>query len=147
LSLAKENSSLPRYLVLIGELAASLGGAGEAVLGLETVDSAIERCEANEERWYLAELLRIRGELVLQIGKANAVTSAEQHFLRAIDIADRQGALSWVLRSAISLARLRRDHGRTVEAREHLSAVLGRFSEGLGTGDPLSAKQLLTELT
>jgi predicted ATPase len=144
---AAEARALPRYLVLNAELANAFGEAGEPALGLETVDEAIARCEANAEGWYLPELLRIRGELVRRIGAADAPATAEQVFLRALDCAEQQGALSWSLRAAISLARLRRDLGRADAAREALSAVYGRFSEGFGTADLRAAQQLLTELT
>jgi predicted ATPase len=137
---------LPRYLILVGGLADALGQAGEAALGLETVDEALKRCAANDEGWYVPELLRIRGELVLQIDDIDAATAAESHFLKAFDHAEQQGALSWSLRSAVSLARLRRDQGRTAEAYAHLSAIYSRFSEGFATGDLQAASQLLSEL-
>ena len=56
---------LPRFLLLLGELAACLGKAREVGLGLETVDETLARCEARDELWYIAELLRIKGELTL----------------------------------------------------------------------------------
>ena len=62
---AGEARFLPRFLLLLGELAACLGKAGEIALGLETVDEALSRCKARDERWYLPELLRIKGELIL----------------------------------------------------------------------------------
>ena len=65
---AGEARFLPRFLLLLGELAACLGKAGEVGLGLETVDETLARCEARDERWYLAELLRIKGELVILEG-------------------------------------------------------------------------------
>ena len=50
---------------------------------------------------------------------------------RALDIARQQQARSWKLRAAMSLARLWRDHGKTVEARELLAPVYGWFTEGI----------------
>jgi hypothetical protein len=136
LSAAAEARFLPRYLMLIGELAAGLGAAGEAELGLQTVDEAIGRCEANGELWFLAELLRIRGELVRQ----NGGDEAEALFGRALDCADGQGALAWSLRAALSLVRLRPDQA----AIERLQAVYGRFSEGFDTADLLTARGILS---
>ncbi len=81
---AGEARFLPRFLLLLGELAACLGKAGEIGLGLETVDEALARCEARDERWYVAELLRIKGELVILEDAADAATSAEGLFLRAL---------------------------------------------------------------
>jgi predicted ATPase len=68
-----------------------------------------------------------------------------QHHQAALDLAHKQGALSWELRAATSLARLQRDRGRQREAREILSAVYGRFTEGFATADLIAAKQLLDE--
>jgi predicted ATPase len=55
--------------------------------------------------------------------------------------------LSWELRTAMSLARLRRDRGESREARDLLAAVYGRFTEGFGTADLQAANQLLDELS
>src|SRR4051794_14479092 len=134
---------LPRYLLLLGEYALCLGEAGEVGPGLETVDGAIERCERNEELWYVAELLRIKGELTVRAGDA---ALAEEHFLRALDWGERQGALSWRLRAATGLAGLWRDQGRAGAARELLAGVHGEFSEGFDTHDLRAAARLLDEL-
>jgi tetratricopeptide (TPR) repeat protein len=143
---AGEARFLPRFLLLLGELAACLGKAGEIALGLETIDAAIARCEARNEGWYIAELLRIRGELVLLQGAADAALAAERHFRRALDCAHRQDALSWELRAATSLAQLWHDRGRTAEARDLLGSVYGRFTEGFDTADLNTAKALLEAL-
>jgi predicted ATPase/DNA-binding winged helix-turn-helix (wHTH) protein len=139
---AGEARFLPRFLLLLGELAACLGKAGEVGLGLETIDETLARCEARDERWYVAELLRIKGELVIMEGAADAATSAEGLFLRALDWAGRQQALAWELRAAMSLARLWRDRHRATEARELLGPVYGRFTEGFATADLRQAKNL-----
>lgn len=138
---------LPRFLLLLGELAACLGNAGEVGLGLETVEGTLARCQARDELWYLAELLRIKGELVILEGGADAAAAAEGHFLQALDWAARQQALSWELRAATSLARLWRDQNRVAEARELLGSIYGRFTEGFDTADLREAKSLLERLT
>jgi predicted ATPase len=124
-------------------LAEGLAGAGRITEGLETLDDALERCERYEERWYIAELLRVKGELELQRHSAAASSSAEDSFLQSIDWARRQGALSWELRAAMSLARLRRQQNRTTEARELLASVCNRFAEGFETADFRAANALL----
>jgi predicted ATPase len=91
----------------------------------------------------VAELLRIKGELVILEGAIDATAAAEGHFLRALDWAARQQALSWQLRTATSLARLRGDQNRVAEARELLAAVYGRFTEGFATPDLRAARSLL----
>jgi len=137
---------LPRFLLLLGELAACLGEAGDVALGLATVDEALARCEARDEGWYIAELLRIRGELILLQGAANAAAAAEKHFGRALDLARRQDALCWELRAATSLARLWKERHSTAEALELLGSVYGRFTEGFETADLRLAKALLEQL-
>jgi hypothetical protein len=143
---AGEARFLPRFLLLLGEVAACLGPAGEIALGLETVNDAITRCQDSDEGWYIAELFRIRGEMVLLRGGSDAVTVAEQNSRRALDWARRHGALSWELRAATSLARLRRDQGNSADARGILHPVYNRFTEGFETADLRSARALLDTL-
>ena len=136
----REGRFLPRFMILMGEFAAATAEAGDVAQGMETVDGIIARCERSGERWYLPELLRIKGEMLLL---QDAAAPAEEHFLRAFDLADVQDALSWQLRAATSLARLRRGRGQTAEARKRLAGVLARFSEGFGTSDLRTARQLM----
>jgi predicted ATPase len=94
----------------------------------------------------MAELLRIKGELILSEGGPDAAEAAEDHFGQALDWARRQGALAWELRAATSLARLWRDQNRTKAVREILAAVYDRFTEGFETADLKAAKLLLDGL-
>jgi predicted ATPase len=71
---------------------------------------------------------------------------AQAYFERALSVARQQQAKSWELRAAMSLARLWRDQGKKVEARELLAPVYGWFTEGFGTRDLKEAKALLDEL-
>ena len=71
---------------------------------------------------------------------------AEDHFRQALDWARRQGALSWELRAAKSLARLLCDRGRSADARGLLQPVYDRFTEGFDTADLKAAKALLDVL-
>ena len=57
---------LPRFLPLLGELAACFGQANQIHNGFDTIENALARCNDRQERWYLPELLRIKGELMLQ---------------------------------------------------------------------------------
>jgi predicted ATPase/DNA-binding winged helix-turn-helix (wHTH) protein len=125
------------------EMADALGRDGKAAEGLSIIDEALARSERNEERWCVAELLRIKGELILREGAPQAATAAEQHFLQSLDWARRQGALSWELRTSTSLARLQHDQGRIAEARSLLQLVYDRFSEGFETADLKTAKAYL----
>ena len=119
--------------------------AGEVDEGLAAVDEALQRAERNEELWCMPEVLRIKGELQLLQSEAHAAV-AEDSFLRSLDWARRQRALSWELRAAMSLARLWRDQGQRREAFDLLAAVHGRFTEGFRTSDLQTAKRLLDDL-
>jgi predicted ATPase len=94
----------------------------------------------------LAELLRIKGELIVSEHAADAAAAAEGYFLQSLDWGGRQRALSWELRAATSLARLWSAHHRVAEARELLTSVYGRFTEGFATADLQQAKRLSKEL-
>jgi predicted ATPase len=91
----------------------------------------------------MPELLRVRGDLLVQAGDE---TGAERSLREAIAIADAQGALSWRLRTATSLARLWFGHGRRDEARELLAVTYSSFTEGFGTAGLKAAKALLDAL-
>jgi predicted ATPase/DNA-binding winged helix-turn-helix (wHTH) protein len=133
---------LPRFLLPLGELAACLGEANEIEKGLAAVDETLERCKARHEQWYVPELLRIRGELMLKDTQHQSASSAEQCFSEALKLAKQQGALFWELRSALSLARLRVEQGRKTDARQILAPAYGAF-EGLEIADAREAKTLL----
>jgi predicted ATPase len=128
-------------------MAEALGRAGQNAEGLAAIEEEIARSERTEERWAMAELVRVRGELLLLQGAPGAAAAAEDHFRQALDWALRQGALSWELRAATSLARLlRRDQRRSIDATAVLKPVYDRFTEGFDTADLIEAKRLLNEL-
>jgi predicted ATPase/DNA-binding winged helix-turn-helix (wHTH) protein len=137
---------LPRFLFLQGEQALFLGKTGEVELALELVEQMLACCEAREERWYVAELLRIKGELLLSPGASGTAATAGAYFQQALDLARQQGALSWELRAARSLARLWRDQARSKDAHELLAPVYDRFTEGFATADLRAAKALIGEM-
>ncbi len=104
--------------LLLAELAAGLGGAGQIAEGLVVVDKALARAEQTEAGWYLAELLRTKGELLLLGRVPTAVETAEQCFQQALDV-----------------------------ARRLLSPVYHRFTEGFETTDLIAAKALLASVS
>jgi predicted ATPase len=134
--------SILRLIAIL--MAEALGRAGKNADGLAAIEEAITRFERTEERWAMPELVRVKGELLLSQGAPGA--SAEGHFRQALDWARQQGALSWELRAATSLARLLRDQGRLPDAVACLRAIYDRFTEGFGTADLIAAKQLLHDL-
>jgi class 3 adenylate cyclase/predicted ATPase len=130
----------PCYITL---LATACEIAGQVEEGLALLDDALQIVERTGERWFAAELNRHKGQILLRQGHAEA---AEEHYRKALSIAEEQGAKLWELRAAVSLARLRRDQGRCAEARELLAPVYGWFTEGFDTPDLKDAKELLAEL-
>ncbi len=136
---------LPRFLLLLGEFAACLGDANEVGQGLTAVDETLARCKTRQEQWYVPELLRIKGELLLK-DRENP-SRAEQCFAEALELARQQGARFWELRNAISLARLRIGQERKKEARQVLKPVHASFTEGLQIADMRKATGLLDALS
>jgi predicted ATPase len=86
------------------------------------LDDALRLAERTGERWFSAELNRHKGRLLLRQGHAEA---AEELYGKALSIAKEQEAKLWELRASVSLARLRRDQGRRVEACDLLAPVYG----------------------
>jgi predicted ATPase len=134
------------FVLFHAECARALGRAGEVAKGLLTIEEALAPCELNKEGWYVAELMRVKGELSLQDAGDRSAATAEKYFTRAIEVAQRQGALMWELRSATSLAGLRMRQGRHDEARQILAPVYDRFTEGFETTDLRSARTMLESL-
>ena len=126
-------------------MAEALAGAGQITNGLAMIEEAMARSEHTEERWLIAELLRVKGELILLQRAPGAAATAEDHFRQALDRAHRQGALSWELRAAASLARLLRDQNRSTEAIALLAPIYNRFTEGFETADLKAAKALIDD--
>lgn len=128
---------------LIHSLAEGLNLAGRRDEALATINDAIGRMEANGGAFDLPEMLRIRGDLLVQAGHE---AEAEQDFLRSMDMAQRQSALSWRLRGAMSCARLYLRQARRDDARALMADVHSRFTEGFGTADLKSARDLMNEI-
>jgi predicted ATPase len=106
----------------------------------------IERSKRTRERWIIAEVLRIKGGLLLRQGGEGATAEAERHFREALDIARQQGALSWELRAANSLAQLWHGHSKSGDAYRLLSSIYNRFNEGFETCDLRTACAMMEKL-
>jgi predicted ATPase len=116
--------------------------ASQETLAVPEPDDAV-----GEALWCLPEVLRVNAELSLWHGGPDAVAAAESRLLRSLDLARRQSAMSWELRSAMSLARLWRSGPRAPEAQEVLAGVYGRFTEGFDTTDLVEARALIAALS
>jgi tetratricopeptide (TPR) repeat protein len=151
------------HLALLVE---SLKAGDQIAEGLAIAAEALAVVDATGERFYEAELHRLRGELLLrqEAGEGrpspaepaaarphdpdpSGLPGAEACFRRALDVARRQGARSLELRSALSLARLMRHRGEPAEGLRLLAATFGWFTEGWDTPDLQDARAFLEELT
>jgi predicted ATPase len=136
------------YAEFKGALALGLAGTGrldEALVALNQAMAA-DREGADGHGWYAPELLRIKGEVLLQQAADRSTLAAEDCFNQAAQMAREQGALFWELRVALSLARLRMSQGRRHEARAPLASIYDRFTEGFATADMQAARVLLDGL-
>jgi predicted ATPase len=132
----------PFWLALLGECYRDIGNIEEALIVL---DDALSVSGKTDERWYEAELNRLKGELLLMQNSSSG-TEAEHCFRVAIEIARKQKTKSLELRAATSLARLLTSQGRRDEARAMLAEIYDWFTEGFDTADLKDAKILLDQL-
>ena len=150
----------PYHLALLAE---AYGKTGQVEERLTALAEALTVADKTGERYYEAELYRLKGELTLQkfqvsgskfqvpspqhpTPSTQAEAEAEACFQKAIEIAQRQQAKSLELRAATSLARLWQQQGKRDEARHLLAEIYGWFTEGFDTKDLQEAKALLEEL-
>ncbi|WP_346658502.1 winged helix-turn-helix domain-containing protein [Bradyrhizobium sp. 179] len=125
----------------VGELSQALAASGELPEGLKILGQAIARVDTEGETFDTPELLRLRGELEVVGGDLRA---AEASLAASVALAEQQGALSWKLRTEMSLARLRLQQG-VARPLEGLAETYARFSEGFETNDLKAARRLLEE--
>ena len=131
----------PYYLALTVEVQTQMGLIPSA---LETLQRAKLKGEQLGDYRWLAEILRLTGEIQHCLGYEDALVEAS--FNDALDTARQQGAKSLELRAAMSLARIWQGQGKTVQAHALLSAIYNWFSEGFDTPDLQEASALLAEL-
>jgi predicted ATPase len=132
----------PYFLALLAE---AHGTIAQPEAGLAVLAEALTLVDSSGERFYEAELHRLKGELLLQQASETHL-EAETCFQHAIRIAQSQQAKSWELRAAMSLACLWQQQGKRQEAYDLLASVYGWFTEGFDTADLQDAKVLLHEL-
>jgi predicted ATPase len=143
----------------LARLAEAYGKGGQVEEGLATVAEALDFVDRTEERFYEAELYRLKGQLTLQqfnvqgskfkVADPRPLTpnpQAEACFQKAIQIAQRQQAKSLELRAVMSLAKLWQRQGKQKEAHAMLAEIYSWFTEGFDTKDLQEAKGLLADL-
>lgn len=113
-------------------------------LAPDTVDdNLLLRAEMGAAGWCTAEILRAKAQALLVDDPARNADAAEALLLRALAVAQAQGALAWELRSATTLAQLWQQQGRNANAHTLLAPIYSRFTEGLATPDLARARQVL----
>ena len=155
----------PYNLALLAE---AYRKAGQVEEGLSALSEALTVVGKTGERYYEAELYRLKGELTLQQGARGwglgtgssspqapslkplvpreVEKEAEGYFLKAIEIARKQQAKSLELRATTSLTCLWQQQGKHHAARTMLSEIYHWFTEGFDTQDLKDAKVLLNSL-
>jgi hypothetical protein len=135
-----------------GTLAEALARQGNPSKAVVAIDHVLELVERIEERFFEAELHRIKGEAILIESEketddvAGRQARAERSFRDAIAIANRQEAQMFKLRASISLSRLQIKKGHKAAAAETLRGVCNSFGEGLESADLTEARNLLLTL-
>jgi predicted ATPase len=135
--------NVPHLCTMLADVSSHLGHTDDS---LQALAEAYTLMEQHEERWWEAEIHRLRSVLLLrQPGAPSA--EAEAWLQRALDVARRQEAKSLELRAAMSLSRLWQQQGKRQEAHDLLAEVYAWFTEGFDTSDLQDARSLLEELT
>jgi predicted ATPase len=129
----------PYHLALLGE---AYGQAEQPEVGLTCLADALTLVEATEERWWEAEVYRLKGELLLRLPRPD-LPQATACLHQALAVARRQQARSLELRTALSLSRLWQQQGKREQGRQLLTEVYGWFTEGFETPDLQEARRWL----
>ena len=116
--------------------------------GLGAIEDALKLAVTGSELFWHAELLRLKGELLLgQSDRSHeSVHAAEQCLCEALKIAQDQHAVMLELRAATSLARFWKTRNKMDEATRILNSVCVRFNEGVNTRELIEAKTVLDQL-
>jgi predicted ATPase/class 3 adenylate cyclase len=138
------NSERCRRTLYLGHLAFAHAQLGEPEVGLRLLDEGVQLAEATGERFFEAELYRLRGTINLKLGQCE---QAEVELQRALTIARKQQARWWELRASICLARHWSNGGRYFEARSLVTPIFTWFTEGHATPDLEVARKLVEELS
>ncbi len=119
---------------------------GQIADALQSVDDALAAAAKNHNDFFLAELHRLKGEILLAQTPDDQI-GAEASFQDSLAVALKQRAKSWELRTTMSLCKLWHQQGRHAEARNRLLTALAWFTEGFGTPDLVDATNLLDQWT
>jgi predicted ATPase len=133
---------MPIFLMLEAEVYRK-SGRDEAAL--QAAERALAICEESGERWAMAEVLRSKAHLLLSARRADDA-AIEGILLQSLEIARRQTARCWELRTSCDLSRLWQHRGQSKKALKLLQSVYNQFTEGFDTADLRDAQKLLRNL-
>jgi predicted ATPase len=133
------------FQFFLSVLALAYLDSGELRQAAAMLDEASSIATETRALYFFPEVLRTKGKLLLLQDKDHP-DAAQACFQQAVTMAREQGAKSFELRAATSLARLWRDEGKHTEARDLLAPIYGWFTEGFDTRDLKEAKALLEKL-
>lgn len=148
----------PHFMALMAEVLKKQRRTAE---GIQVLEEALALVDRTAEAYYLAEMHRLKGELLLDQATSrdmsgsrvrgkleldvepSAAARAEACFHQSITIAQQQKAKSWELRTLMSLVRLLQNQGREQEAKHALERIYGSFTQGHDTPDLIDARRLV----
>jgi predicted ATPase len=133
----------PAYLANLSE---GLSQHGDMEGARAYIDEAINLSTTSGQMWGVPEMLRMKGNLIRLAGRTGYRQAATDCYVQSITMSHQQGALSWELRSAVSLVELWRESGGNARAEAMLAAAHGHFREGFATRDLRRARSLLDSL-
>ena len=136
----------PRLDYYTAILAYSYAKIGRTEKGLKMLEEALAHIERTGEKVDQAEMLRLKGEMLLMRDHF-AANEAEKCFREALEVSRAQEAKWWELRTSVSLARLLRNTNSRDEARTMLGNIYNWFTDGFDLPDLKDAKALLDELS
>lgn len=134
---------IPYWLGLLAHAYLKEGNINKAS---ENINKAIDKAEKNGEIYYLAELFRIKGELLLKINCKNT-DKAQKHLMKSIQIARKQKSKSLELKAILSLSKLLVSMNNESKAIKMLNKIYGSFSEGFDTKDLIDAKEMVEQIS
>jgi predicted ATPase len=146
LTIGREQGRIWLLPSLEAALAEAEARAGQTDAGLRRLDDALAELERTEQRWYQAEMRRIRAEILLKRDPANPA-AAERSLQAAIAIAQSQKARSFELRAALSLAKLYRAAHRDADAYAVLAPAVEGFPPTRQFPELTEAQTLLAALS
>jgi predicted ATPase len=141
----EETGSRMGWTLYYSILASAYLGIADFDRALDSIDRAMAFADETGERWYVPDVIRIKGE-ILRAMPAPDLADIAARFETAKESAHKTESRSLELRAATSLARLLHNQGKSDEARAVLGPTRDWFKEGFATADLKAADALLSEL-